>query len=291
MTIPYHTTKVLKDADAMAAKGDLSRVYDLIRTLTLADFCNLHIDPLEKFPNLAKILPQMPAEEVQTKWVGDSGKTLMARSCNLARLFDLISYRVTGSGLKDKFILDYGCGYGRLLRIMNFYSPVERVHGVDPMQLSLDHCAEGNIPNELKMIATRPESLPLQEKRYDFAFAFSVFSHTPASVTSAVLQGLRPYMSDNSVFVATIRSVEWVSVRDGNWPDETCKSMRDSFYTDGYAFQTFKTSDSLHEQDYGDTIMSVEYVDALAKKVGWKVAVVDRDLSEPFQIAVGFVPI
>ncbi len=60
---------------------------------------------------------------------------------------------------------------------------------------------------------------------------------------------------------------------------------------DGYAFETFSNDDSLEESDYGDTIMSVEYVDALAREVGWKVEVVDRDLTEPFQIAVGFVPI
>ncbi len=290
MTIPYHATAVLQQADGLASQGDLSGVYDQIRNLALADFCNLHIDPLAKFPNLAKILPQMPADDVQMKWVGDSGKPLMMRTCNLARLFDTISYKVTGSGLEGKNILDYGCGYGRLLRIMNYYSPVDRVHGVDPMQVSLDHCTKGNIPNELKLISTRPESLPLKENHYDFAFAFSVFSHTPAPVTASVLKGLRPYMSDNSVFVATIRSVEWVSVRDGKWPEETCKRMRDNFYADGYAFETFNNDDSLEEQDYGDTIMSVEYVDALARKVGWKVAEVDRDLTEPFQIAVGFVP-
>lgn len=53
------------------------------------------------------------------------------------RLFDLISWRVTGAGLENKKILDYGCGWGRLLRLMNYYSDPDRVCGVDAMQESL----------------------------------------------------------------------------------------------------------------------------------------------------------
>lgn len=61
----------------------------------------------------------------------------MSRSCSLLRLFDLISWRVTGAGLENKKILDYGCGWGRLLRLMNYYSDPDRVCGVDAMQESL----------------------------------------------------------------------------------------------------------------------------------------------------------
>ncbi|MEE9334892.1 MAG: class I SAM-dependent methyltransferase [Granulosicoccaceae bacterium] len=290
MTINYQSRNVLQDAESFAASGNLDAVYEKLRSLALADFCNLHIDSLAQYPELSKLLPQMPADDVQKKWVGDYGKNLMMRSCNLARLFDLMSFRVTGSGLHGKNILDYGCGWGRLLRIMNYYSPMDQVDGVDPMQESLDHCRNDSIQNNLSLISTRPEQFPITDKLYDFAFAFSVFTHTPADVTSSVLRALRPAMSKNSCFVATIRSVEWVAVRDGHWAEEDTKKMRDDFYENGYAFKTFKNNSSLEHQDYGDTIMSVEYLDQLAQKEGWRVELVDRDLTEPFQIAVALVP-
>jgi len=290
MPVTYQNTNLLQDVENTAALGDLAGVYRKLRGLALADFCNLHIDSLGQYPHLAKLLPQMPSDDVQKKWVGDYGRHLMMRSCNLARLFDLMSYRVTGSGLAGKNILDYGCGWGRLLRIMNYYSPSEKVDGVDPMQVSLDHCEEAKIPNKLSLIAARPDALPLEQKKYDFAFAFSVFTHTPADVTATVLRALRPCMSSNSVFVATIRSVEWVSVRDGKWPQEKTQRMRDSFYADGYGFETFDTSDSLESADYGDTIMTIDYMEKLAEKEGWSLASVDRDLTEPFQIAVALKP-
>lgn len=70
----------------------------------------------------------------------------MSRSCNLARLFDLISYQVTDSGLAGKTILDYGCGWGRLLRLMNYYSDSDKVDGVDPMAISIEHCEKKAFP-------------------------------------------------------------------------------------------------------------------------------------------------
>jgi len=291
MSLPTYTADIMQRADKVAAKtGDLTAVYEELRELPLADYCQLIMTGGKGYKKLAKILPKLPSDDVQRKWVGDFGRTLMARSCNLARLFDLMAWEVTGSGLRGKKILDYGCGWGRLMQMMNYYSPTQRVHGVDPMQVSIDHCRKNLLPNKISLISTRPEAMPDPTEKYDFAFAFSVFSHTPKDVTTAVLKALRPSMSENSVFVVTIRSIEWLAVRDGAWPKDVVKKMRKSYETDGYGFQTFANADSLDEADYGDTIMSLEFFTALAKDAGWKVATVDRDMSEPFQIAVGLSP-
>ena len=282
--------EILSRANIAARNNNLVNVYRHLRMLPFADYCRLHLAPMMAYPNLAKVLPIMPPNEVQKKWVGDSGSNLMLRSSNLVRLFDLIAYRVLESGLAGKTILDYGCGWGRLLRLMNYHSPVDKVIGIDPMQSSLDHCKESQIPNPLKLVSTRPKNIKSVDTEIDFAFAFSVFTHTPHDVTRCVLRALRPLMSSNSVFVPTIRTDEWLVLREGAWPDTVIEEMKDSFKATGYGFRTYENSDSLAALDYGDTIMSVEYFSEMADEEGWSIKLIDRDFSEPFQIAVALSP-
>lgn len=290
--LPDYTKTILAEANKYAESNDNQAAFDVLRRLSLADFCQLNLHRPNSYAGLCKLLPTMPTDEIQKKWVGDFGRSLMIRSCNLARLFEVISLKVTGEGLSDKTILDYGCGWGRLLRIMNYYAPVNNVIGIDAMETSLDHCRQAGITNQLEMVSARPDTLPIGDRRIDFSFAFSVFSHTPEEVTGMVLSSLRKSISDNGVFVATIRSVEWVSVRDGIWPEKWTDQMRSEFHSNGYAFQPINSGeDSLATSDYGDTIMTPQYFAHIAEKNGWRVALVDRDLTEPFQIAVALVPI
>lgn len=290
--LSHYASNILSRANKYAEANDSQEVYTALRSLTLADFCDLNIHKPKEFSALCSMLPTMPTDEVQKKWVGESGRNLTIRSCNTIRLFELMSLKITGKDLSEKNILDYGCGWGRLLRLMNYYAPVENVVGIDAMQTSLEHCGVAGIPNELKIVPARPESLPLDGRKFDFAYAFSVFSHTPEDVTGLVLKALRETIADDGFFVGTIRSVEWVSVRDGVWPDEMTETMRSDFHSKGYAFQTVDhNGDTLESQDYGDTIMTPQYFGHIAEQNGWRVALVDRDLTEPFQLSVALTPI
>ncbi|OED42629.1 hypothetical protein AB833_05815 [Chromatiales bacterium (ex Bugula neritina AB1)] len=290
--LPDYTRIILEEANEYAQSGDDQSAFKVLRRLSLADFCELNLYRPNNYTGLCRLLPTMPSDEVQKKWVGDFGRGLMIRSCNLARLFEVISLKLTGEGLESKTILDYGCGWGRLLRIMNYYAPVENVIGIDAMQTSLDHCREAGIQNQLEIVSARPNTLPLGGREIDFSFAFSVFSHTPEDVTGLMLSSLRKSISGNGIFVATIRSVEWVRVRDGVWPEKWTEEMRSDFHSTGYAFQPINSGeDSLATSDYGDTIMTPQYFGHIAEKNGWRVALVDRDLTEPFQIAVALTPL
>lgn len=289
--LPEYTKKILLEADLFAEDGKITEAFKALRQLTLADYCELNLNGAGEFRSLAKMLPTMPSDATQKKWVGDSGRSLMNRSCNLIRLFELISYKTTGSGLANKQILDYGCGWGRLLRLMNYYAPVDSVVGLDAMDSSLNLCAEYGVPNEVKLVEARPSDLPFDDRMFDFAFAFSVFSHTPEEVTGNILRALRSSFNKDGVFVATIRSVEWVSVRDGVWPEELCAEMRSDYRSKEYSFLPINSGDSLETSDYGDTIMTPEYFTQIAEKNGWRTVLVDRDLSEPFQIAVALSPV
>jgi len=131
--------------------------------------------------------------------------------------------------------------------------------------------------------------LPFGDIKFDLIFSFSVFTHIPQPVISAVLNAVRKRVSENGVFIATIRSYEFWDLRQGKWPDEMVDNMRAAHKSAGYAFQTFDQGEI--NADYGDTTMSFDFMANLAKEASWEIASIERDLSEPYQIAVALKPV
>jgi SAM-dependent methyltransferase len=282
-----HNDEVLKNADGFASAGDISMMYSRLRDLSLADFCMLHVSVPNEFPSLKQLLPKQPAEEIQKRWVGDSGLSLMVRSCSLVRLFDWLSWRTTGSGLSNKRILDYGCGYGRLLRLMNYFSDYRNIVGYDAMQISLDICNSTGIHNRTTLVDARPACKMTGMDKFDFIYLFSVFSHTPYAVTLSILEYLKNHSSDLGIVVCTIRTIEWLSVRKNVWPDNIITTMQGEYMDSGYSFLPLNgDKGALSQSDYGDTIMTLSYFRGMCIQAGWEAVCFDRDLTEPFQITV-----
>ena len=288
--LPTYTNDIMSDAENAAREGNILRTYDMLSKLTLADFCTLSMEVPSEYSYLKKQFPTMPSDDVQKRWVGDFGQSLMNRTCNFARLIQVLSYKATGNGLEGKKILDYGCGWGRLLRIMNYFANVTNVYGIDVMQSSLDECHKSNIPNQVALCERRPVVLPFDDLLFDLVFAFSVFSHIPEGVAYAVLNAIRERISKSGVLILTIRSYEFWDLRVGVWPVELIKKMRTEHNKNGYAFHAFDNGDDINK-DYGDVTMSLEFLSSMADKTGWEVSDIERDLSEPYQIAVSLKPV
>ena len=288
--IPKYSDDILLEAEKIAQTHDVAKTYKILKRLTLADFCLLSMEVPSKYPSLKKLMPIMPLEDVQKKWVGDSGWSLLNRSCNVVRLIQLLSYKATGTGLEGKKILDYGCGWGRLLMLMNYFTQVDDIYGLDVMKSSLDECKKANILNQIALCDRQPVSLPFENIKFDLIYSFSVFSHIPDNVAQTVLAAIRKRVSKNGVLIITIRSYEFWDLRAGVWPVEMVENMRNSHDLNGYAFQTFDNGKDVNS-DYGDTTMSFDYLANLCDKNGWKVSNIDRDLSEPYQIFVSLKPV
>jgi len=288
--LPLYTKNILSEAESIAKTASTSQTYNALRKLPFADFCTLSMAVPPEYPHIKKQLPVMPTDEVQKKWVGDFGQSLMNRTCNIARLIQILSYKTTGSGLEEKKILDYGCGWGRLLRIMNYFTDIENVYGLDVMQSSLDECKRANIPNQFSLCEKRPADLPFGDIQFDLIFAFSVFTHIPEPVIFSILTATRKRISENGVFIITIRSYEFWNLMEGKWPDKLVEKLRSAHESEGYAHRSFENGEEIYI-DYGETTMSFDFVKKIARRTAWEVAHIQRDLSEPYQIAIALKPI
>jgi len=147
--------------------------------------------PDPRHPALSSVLPKMADEQVQRDWTGNAGVPLLAQSLNFVRSVALKYREATGAALQEASILDFGCGYGRLLRLMTFYAPPSRIWGVDPWNRSLEICQADRMPMHLALSDYLPRSLPVGEARFELIYAFSVFTHLSRRTTLMALATLR----------------------------------------------------------------------------------------------------
>ncbi|UXN58953.1 class I SAM-dependent methyltransferase [Phyllobacterium zundukense] len=113
--------------------ADASRSLALhhLQELGLNDYLQtLWYMPDARYPRLSAALPAMASPEVQMQWTGQSDLPLIIQTTSFVRSVAEHYVRLQNEPLTDKKILDFGCGYGRMLRAFSFYS--NNVYGVDP---------------------------------------------------------------------------------------------------------------------------------------------------------------
>lgn len=279
----------VRQAEKDAASGRIEEAFSTLRKIPLADFCELCLQVPEGAPKLREIMPRLPSAEVQKRWVGDHGRPLMLRSCGLIRLFEVLSWRHRGRSLEDAKVLDYGCGFGRLLRLLGHRTQARNIYGLDPMPESLRLCEEGGVRANLALIDPKPTALPFGDTLFDFVFSFSVFTHVPLQIAEAILKAVRARIAPDGIFAVTVRSHEFWDLRRSVWNADKVDALIRDHHREGYAFIPLETT-GLKSEDYGDTTFSRERFEQLCRACGWKVVDIDRDMSEPFQIVVALAP-
>jgi SAM-dependent methyltransferase len=287
-----YASPTVEQAERLARSGDRVEVLHKLRQLPLGDFCQLLLEVGNgSYGELTRVLPRMPSEQDQKQWTGNSGHPLMIKSCNIARLFEIISYRATGTGLSGKRMLDYGCGWGRLLRLMYYYSDFNQVYGADPWDRSLEVCRASGIVENLTLCEEVPQVAPFEGVKFDFAFAFSVFTHLSEFAARSVLRACRMAMAETGIFVITIRPIEFWELRKAALKATTIEKVLREHNERGFAFTPMPFPRNVESTTYGETSMTVEFLGEMVGQEGWELAFYDRDLMEPFQLIVALRPI
>ena len=132
-------------------------------------------------------------------------------------------------------MLDFGCGWGRLTRMLAKDLEPGLLHGCDPAQSILDVIRKSGVPAELELSEFLPESLPFEEK-FDLVFSFSVFTHISETAATKSLEAIHKSLNDDGLFVVTIRPPSYIDFNplmqpavDRLGPDRL-KVLRDPHY-------------------------------------------------------------
>jgi SAM-dependent methyltransferase len=130
-------------------------------------------------------VPGGPPPEVQARFVGWSGADAM-REC--FGVYRLVKDLYPGE-LAEATVLDFGVGWGRLIRLFAHDVPEARLHGCDVDPEILQVCRDTGVPGTL--VATEPGApLPYDDGTFDLAYAYSVFSHLSEDAAKGALAEL-----------------------------------------------------------------------------------------------------
>lgn len=287
-----YSDDIIAVAEEVAKAGDVEDVLEKLRQLCLDDFGELLVGlPNPRFPNLSSVLPRMASEEIQRNWTGDSGMALLGYTTSFVRLAAHNCQKFLGRSLNDRTILDFGCGYGHILRLMYYYSSPSRIWGLDPWEKSIELCRADGVLGQLAVSDYLPRAIPVGYTIFDFIYSFSVFTHLSERAATLALSTLRRYVARDGLCVITIRPKEYwqqldPAVAGGNLIDRDELAARHD--RSGFAFIPHALEAIDGEVTYGDTSLSFEWIMQHAE--GWNMIGHDRCLFDPFQIHVYLVP-
>ncbi len=201
---------VIGCAEQIAATGTVKEVLAELRKLCLIDFGYLFISlPNANWPNLSRVLPQMAADDVQKSWAGECGPRLLLSTAHFMEIVHRHFVEIRHRTISRAKVLDYGCGYGRVIRLLYYFTDPENIFGLDPWDKSIEICQQDRLLGSFQQIDYLPTHLPVPENHFDLICSYSVFSHTSMKVTLQALRTLRRYVAPSGMLVLTTRPTEF----------------------------------------------------------------------------------
>lgn len=275
-------TEFLNTIENTAPPTSRDTAFEALRPLGITDFAMvLWHSPLFAYPRFAQYLPPMAPPEVQARWTGSQGLKLLSQSLSFVRSCSENYTAITGQTLKNKKILDFGCGYGRFLRLFSYYT--NDLMGCDPWEVSLEQSRAVGFGDRVRQSQALPLGLPF-EQVFDFAFAFSVFTHLNQRATILCLQALRKQMQPRGVLCITIRPPEYWNGHFENRksaPKRAAETYISHHHDHGFAFFSHGAKPDDPSATYGDSSMTLDHLAKIA--IGWEIAAIDRALDDPMQ--------
>lgn len=153
------------------------------------------------------VLPEFPSPAMQADFTGQHGSVGMEGASVLYRLIHTnFAPEIAERPLR---ILDFGCGWGRLLYFFLRDTPGKRLYGVDPLREAVTTC-RANMP-ELNIVETDYlPPLPFRSSFFDLVVANSVFSHLPELSSTLWMQELFRVIKPCGALVLTAHSPELI---------------------------------------------------------------------------------
>ncbi len=153
--------------------------------------------------------------------------------------------------------LDFGCGYGRVIRFLAGRVPPERIYAGDVVKEGVDFCAS---EFDVHPIYSDPDLSTVHLGLFDFIYAVSVLTHLDARNSVAFLRLLGDSLNPGGIALITIHG-RWSLEHPETYGDEYA-AMRaviaNEVDTNGMCFLPYRY---LRSDDYGIAWHAREYVE------------------------------
>lgn len=276
----------------LAASDNKNSFYAALRGLPVDVVADIMLSVPDAYQRIKDLIPSMASEEIQRNWNGSSGYSLLLDSCAYMRTLESGINRFSGRSMDNAKVLDFGCGWGRLIRLLYKFTAPENIYGCDPWQTSLDICRENNIIANLALSDYLPEELPFPGVKFDIIYAYSVFTHLSERAAFAAISACRKHIADDGTLVITVRPKSYWEAHQPEQNHRVVKSdMIEAHEQKGFAFTAHgpKTPAQVDgEITYGDTSITLDYMAENWKD--WEVVGTECFLQDQYQMLVFLQP-
>jgi SAM-dependent methyltransferase len=242
----------------------------------------------EEYPHARAALPRMASQDVQDHWTGSHGFPLLLESCAFMRAIEVGYVRHTGKQLAGKKVLDYGCGWGRMIRLMYKFTPPENIYGCDPQDESIELCVQNGLQASFMVCDYIPKDSPFPGVKFELIYAFSVFTHLSERTAAAVIGACRESIADSGLLAITVRPATYWDLEVAANAKVDRAQMKRDHERHGFAFTPHKREAIDGEITYGDTSITIAFMKE--HWPSWEVVGVDGYLQDPYQTVVFLKP-
>jgi SAM-dependent methyltransferase len=174
----------------------------------------------------------------------------------------------------DAKILDFGIGWGRIIRFFLKDVDTGGLHGVDVRSDFIEICRLARLP--VQIIQTTPTgTLPYPKDFFDIVYAYSVFTHLPEDMQHLWLAEIARVLRPGGLFVATVqpprflhfcRSIDEKAAAESGWLAALRNHVKsrthldEDLARDGIIYFPSGGGPALPSATYGDIILSPNYI-------------------------------
>ena len=166
---------------------------------------------------IARLVPKMPEVSTQETYTGWSGDSTLREGFDAYRIFKKCYETHVGPIGSCRSVLDFGCGWGRIIRFFLKDVGPKKLFGVDHSEEAIRACQKTNKWSEFKLIEPSPPT-PLPPESFGLIYLYSVFSHLPEEMHWALLKEFHRLLAPGGMLIATTRPRDFVYF---------CKNLRD----------------------------------------------------------------
>lgn len=157
-----------------------------------------------------------PPEELQRQFVGMSGPQALNEAFNFYSEIKRYAGKLAQKLGRDSRILDFGCGWGRIIRFFLKDVTADNLYGIDVDSEMTDLCIKTVGHGNYSAIKPMPP-LEFSEGSFDIIYAYSVFSHLAESVQIQWIEEFSRILKPGGILVATTQARSFI---------ELCRTLR-----------------------------------------------------------------
>ena len=185
------------------------------------------------------ILPAMPDVTTQSRFTGFTGDETLVRAFTAYTLVKQFSEKYLDRLSALGCILDFGCGWGRMVRFFLKDLDPSRIWGADCLSSIIKVCQQTNRWCNFRVVEPLPPTT-FPDEMFDLIYSYSVFSHLSEDAHKKWLLEFSRILRPGGLLIATTRGRPFI---------EYCQALRD---LNGCPFNGVATAFPNTEQSLAD---------------------------------------